>query len=330
LLKDKPRLQRMLLDKNRPVQLILAGKAHPNDEEGKRMVQEIAQFASQPEMLGHIVFIEDYDIGLARRLLPGIDLWLNVPRRPMEACGTSGMKVIINGGLNLSELDGWWAEAFSPEVGWALGDGKEHDEPGFDEIEADQLYELLEKEIIPEFYDRDNEGIPQAWISKIRTCMAQLVPKFSSHRMVREYLEKAYIPAAEAYRQRSADNGKVASELSNWHKRLENGWKDLHFGNLNVIRGAGSWQFEVEIFLGRIDPNDIRVELYAEPENENDESPIRVAMTRDRLTSTELKSCIYSASVPDTRPADHYTPRIIPFHPLAFVPIEAYQILWHN
>ncbi|MCJ7445006.1 MAG: alpha-glucan family phosphorylase [Methanotrichaceae archaeon] len=329
LLHDQQRLQKILLDQNYPVQLILAGKAHPHDEEGKRMVQQLAQFASQPELFGHIVFMEDYDIGLARRLLAGVDLWVNVPRSTMEACGTSGMKVLVNGGLNLSELDGWWAEAFFPGVGWALGDGKEHDDTlELDKSEAEQLYELLENEIIPEFYNRDQEGIPRAWMSKIRSSMARLVPKFSSHRMVREYMEKAYIPAAEAYKCRSSDNAKLASELSDWQNRLNSGWKDLHFGNSKVSRVEGTWRFEVEIFFGRIDPNDVRVELYAEREDGGAEKSIGLAMVRDKMISPELNGYLYIASVPDSRPAEHYTPRIIPFHPHAFIPLEVNHILW--
>ena len=161
LLRDKERLSKILQDSKKPVQIIFAGKAHPHDEEGRRFVQEVARFALRPEIAGRIVFLEDYDIALAQKLEPGVDLWINVPRRPMEACGTSGMKVLANGGLNLSELDGWWDEAYNPEVGWALGDGKEHEGEAWDAIEAEQLYRMLENQVVPEFYERDNEAHSQ-------------------------------------------------------------------------------------------------------------------------------------------------------------------------
>ncbi len=167
LLRDADRFARILKDLKRPVQFIVAGKAHPKDDEGKRMVREMAQFASRPDLFDKVVFLEDYDIALAQKLLSGVDLWINVPRRPMEASGTSGMKILANGGLNLSVLDGWWAEAYDPEVGWRLGDGRDYLGPQQDESDADQLYRLLEEQIIPEFYTHDSEGFPSAWIDRI-------------------------------------------------------------------------------------------------------------------------------------------------------------------
>ena len=167
LLRDADRFARILKDLKRPVQFIVAGKAHPKDDEGKRMVREMAQFASRPDLFDKVVFLEDYDIALAQKLLSGVDLWINVPCRPMEASGTSGMKILANGGLNLSVLDGWWAEAYDPEVGWRLGDGRDYLGPQQDESDAEQLYRLLEEQVIPEFYTRDSEGFPSAWIDRI-------------------------------------------------------------------------------------------------------------------------------------------------------------------
>lgn len=188
LLKDKERLSRMLQDRKRPVQLIVAGKAHPHDEEGRRLVQEMARFASRPEISDRIVFLEDYDIALAQKLEAGVDVWINVPRRTMEACRTSGMKVLANGGLNLSELDGWWDEAYSPEVGFALGDGKEHENGAeawnWDAAEAEQLYQILGNQVVPEFYERDQEGIPRAWVDRMRASMSRLTLRFCSYRMM--------------------------------------------------------------------------------------------------------------------------------------------------
>ena len=328
LLHDEKRLERILLDQRCPVQLILAGKAHPNDEEGKGLVQRMANFASQKSLRSHVVFLEDYDMVLAQQLLSGIDVWINVPRRPMEASGTSGMKHLANGGLNLSELDGWWSEAYSPEVGWALGDRREHDDTDWDALEAAQLYDLLEKEIIPEFYQRDASGIPRAWTRRIKASMARLTPQYSSHRMVREYLEKAYIPASRAYRRRSAEGAKLSIALEAWRERLEKGWGDMHFGELRVHREGELWRFEVEVFFGKMDPQDVAVELYADPLG--DKEPIRVAMSAESEALGASRGHLYAARVQSMRPAEHFTPRIIPYHPEAFIPMEESHILWYR
>src|SRR5581483_10196165 len=206
LLHDRERLLRLLANPERPVQLIIAGKAHPEDRAGQALIHEWINFIRQPETRPHIIFLSDYDMLLTERLVQGVDVWINTPRRPWEASGTSGMKVLVNGGINLSELDGWWAEAFMPEVGWALGDGREHgDDPAWDAVEADALYNLLEREVIPEFYTRDQSGIPTAWVKRMRESMARLTPGFSADRTVREYTEQLYLPAAAAYRTRAAD-----------------------------------------------------------------------------------------------------------------------------
>ena len=163
------------------------------------------------------IFLSDYDMLLTEHLVQGVDVWINTPRRPWEACGTSGMKVLVNGGINLSELDGWWAEAYTPEVGWALGDGQEHgDDPAWDAVEADALYDLLEREVIPEFYARDESGIPTAWVKRMRESMARLTPRFSANRAVREYTEQHYLPAAAAYRERAANKGAMGRQMVDW------------------------------------------------------------------------------------------------------------------
>ena len=183
LLHDPERMLRLLSNPQRPVQLILAGKAHPADYEGQALIQEWMRFIRRTDARSHVIFLNDYDMLLSEYLVQGVDLWINTPRRPWEACGTSGMKVLVNGGINLSELDGWWAEAYTPEVGWALGDGKEHgDDPAWDAVEANALYDLLEREVIPEFYARDKTGIPTAWIKRMRESMARLTPLFSANR----------------------------------------------------------------------------------------------------------------------------------------------------
>jgi starch phosphorylase len=201
LLHDPGRLLRLLADQRHPVQLIIAGKAHPADQAGQALIKQWKQFILQPEARSHVVFLGDYDMLLTENLVQGVDVWLNTPRRPWEASGTSGMKVLVNGAINLSELDGWWAEAYTPDVGWALGDGQEHhDDPAWDAAEALALYDLLERQVVPEFYNRDENGIPRAWVAKMRESMARLTPQFSANRTVREYTEKYYLPAAAAPR----------------------------------------------------------------------------------------------------------------------------------
>ncbi|MEO8332656.1 MAG: alpha-glucan family phosphorylase, partial [Gallionella sp.] len=195
LLHDPERLLRLLTNPQRPVQLIMAGKAHPADKAGQALIQEWSNFIRRSKVRPHVIFLSDYNMLLSENLVQGVDVWINTPRRPWEACGTSGMKVLVNGGINLSELDGWWAEAYTPEVGWALGDGQEHgDDPAWDAAEAGALYDLLEREVIPEFYTRDEQGIPVAWVQRMRESMAQLTPHYSANRAVREYTEQHYLP----------------------------------------------------------------------------------------------------------------------------------------
>ncbi len=327
LLADPQRLIRLLTRPEQPVQLIIAGKAHPEDQEGKRLLQAWAAFAQRPEVRNHAVLLEDYDMSLAQELVQGVDVWINTPRRPWEACGTSGMKTLANGGINLSELDGWWAEAYSPEVGWALGDGREHPEPEWDQVEAEQLYRLLEEQVIPEFYRRDAQGIPRAWVARMRASMARLAPRFSSSRMAGEYLDRLYLPAADDFRRRSADNGRLAQELHAWQQGLRAHWHTVRFGNVEARAANGQWSFTVQVYLGEIDPRWVQVELYAEPEQEG-EAPLRQAMERTTEIPGALHGYLYQAQVPATRPSRHYTPRIRPHHPEVKAPIETGLILW--
>jgi starch phosphorylase len=329
LLADPARLTRLLTDPHRPVQLIIAGKAHPQDEEGKLLVRNWGDYLHQPEVRGHGVFLEDYDMGLAAELIQVVDLWLNTPRRPWEACGTSGMKVLVNGGLNLSELDGWWAEAYEPKVGWAIGDGQEHDQdPAWDAAEAEELYKLLEQEIVPAFYTRDERGIPTIWVDMMQQSLARLTPRFSCNRMAREYTDDYYMPAATAYRRRTANNVSLSATIEKWHKSLTDHWQQLRFGQLTVRESSGGSLFQVEVFLGDLPPEAIRVELYAEPLSQ-DANPIRITMESGEM----LKGAgvgLYHATVSTGRSASDYTPRVIPYHAEASVPLEANFILWHE
>jgi starch phosphorylase len=329
LLHDPARLLRLLAHPDRPVQLIIAGKAHPEDQAGQALIQDWIRFIRQPETRLHVIFLSDYDVQLAEHLVQGVDVWINTPRRPWEASGTSGMKVLVNGGLNLSELDGWWAEAYTPDVGWALGDGKEHgDDPAWDAIEADALFNLLEGEVIPEFYTRDEQGIPTAWVKRIRESMARLTPRFSTNRTVREYTEQHYLPAALAYRARAADTGVVGREVVNWEQTLQQKWATLHFGDVKVETRGEQHLFEIVVHLHDLDPKAVRVELYAD--GVMGSVPVRQAMTRVRHLAGASGGYLYSAAVSAARPSADYTARLIPHRDGVAVPLEDAHILWQR
>jgi starch phosphorylase len=329
LLHDPERLLGLLARPQRPVQLIIAGKAHPEDQAGQAMIREWIQFIKQPEVRPHVIFLSDYDMLLTERLVQGVDVWINTPRRPWEASGTSGMKVLVNGGINLSELDGWWAEAYTPEVGWALGDGLEHgDDPAWDAAEAEALYDLLEREVIPEFYTRDEQGIPTAWVARMRESMARLTPLFSANRTVREYAEQHYLPAASTYRERAAAKGAAGAQVVNWQHSLEQKWATLRFGEVKAELDGERYVFEAQVYLDDLDPNAVQVELYAD--GVNGDGPLRQAMTRDRELLGAVGGYVYRAAVPATRPATDYTARVIPHSPGITVPLEAAYILWQQ
>lgn len=330
LLEDPDRLTALLSHPDRPVQLILAGKAHPRDTEGKELISRWISFTQRPEVCSKVIFLQDYDIEVASKMVQGVDLWINTPIRPWEASGTSGMKVLVNGGLNLSELDGWWAEAWCTEVGWALGDGKEHNhDPARDRIEAEKLYTLLEEEVIPTFYNRDEHGIPKLWVARMWASMSRLTPQFSSNRMVREYVEKLYLPAADSYGRRCRNGGQVGEELFRWGERIAAHWSYLHFGRLRIESNEYEHRFDVPVYCDDLDPETLRVELYAEPEGRDEDAECIQMKPEEALPGT-VNGYIYQVKIPSCRPASAYTPRIIPFHPLASVPLEDQHVLWYK
>ncbi|HLK65187.1 MAG TPA: alpha-glucan family phosphorylase [Bryobacteraceae bacterium] len=327
LLEDPERLVRILTNRERPVQLILAGKAHPQDGAGQELIRRWSQFLHRQDVAGHVVFLSDYDMLLTQQLVQGVDVWVNTPRRPWEASGTSGMKVLVNGGLNLSELDGWWAEAFSSDVGWAIGDGFEHgDDPAWDRAEANALYDLLEQQVVPEFYTRDGDGIPHAWVARMRESMARLAPYYSANRTVRQYTDSHYVPAATAYRERAKDGGKAGAALLEWRRAMEAHWHELRFGAVQVHDSPQGHEFSVPVSFGGVDPESVLVEIYADAHDGG--HAVRQPMSRgDRLADGGY---VYKASVPADRPADAFTPRARPQHPGMFLPLESSQILWQR
>lgn len=329
LLHDPARLLRLLTNPRRPVQLVLAGKAHPADQAGQALIQDWMHFIRRPEVRPHVIFLSDYDMLLTEHLVQGVDVWINTPRRPWEACGTSGMKVLVNGGLNLSELDGWWAEAYAPDVGWALGDGQEHDDdPAWDAAEAETLYERLEQEVIPEFYTRDDKGIPTAWVSRMRESMARLTPRFSATRTVREYTEQHYLPAANAFLLRSADKGAIGRQTVDWRHTLEKKWAALRFGDVKVQTRGEQHIFEVQVFFGDLARDAVHVELYADGIKGG--APVRQEMTLTSPVAGTSGGYVYSATVSAVRPATDFTARVIPHCYGVAVPLESARILWQG
>lgn len=329
LLHDKERLLRLISNTTRPIQIVVAGKAHPQDGPGKAMIAEWVQFVQQENVRARIIFLADYDILMAERLVHGVDVWLNMPRRPMEASGTSGMKLLANGGLNLSELDGWWAEAYSPDVGWALGDGKEHGaDQGWDQYEAESLFKILEQQVIPTFYNRDAKGLPREWLKLIRNSMSKLAPRFSTTRMMHDYVKQYYLPAAESYLQRAAKHGAKGIQLQDWCKNLHDRWKSAQFSDLQVKESHGKYLFEVQLQLGELDPNEVLVEIYAN--SQNGEKPFHQVMKCRGKVDRSESTYLFELHLSKERSPEDYTARVIPAHQGISVPIEAPEILWQH
>ncbi len=270
LLRDVEKLSKILNDTKRPVQIIFAGKAHPRDAEGKDLIRQIIHIARREDLRRKIVFLEDYDVNVARYLVQGVDVWLNTPRRPMEASGTSGMKVACNGGLNMSILDGWWVEGFDSELGngWAIGMGEMYDDPEYqDQVETQAIYDILEKELIPMFYDRGPDGLPRKWIERMKNSMASLSPVFTTHRMVREYAERAYIPSANRLINMMENNFERAINLARWKQQVYTNWPGIRIESVeqeseDKLTVGNEFKVRASVRLGDIKPDDVEVQLY--------------------------------------------------------------------
>jgi len=253
----------------------------------------------------------------------GVDVWINTPRRPWEACGTSGMKVLVNGGLNLSALDGWWAEAWSPETGWALPPG------GDDVADAGALYRLLEEEVVPTFYRRGPDGVPTAWVARMRASMGRLTPLFSANRMVREYAERLYLPAAASFRRRAAGGARLARDLARWAAELDARWREVRVGQVRVRPDERGVTFEAQVECGEVASGAIQAEVYADAEADGGE-PVRVPMERGAPLTGSSEGHLWVARVATRRPATDFTVRVVPHHPEAAIPAEAWQIAWQR
>ncbi len=268
LLRDLERLGRILNNPSRPVQIIFAGKAHPADFEGKELIRQIVQLSLQEGFRHRIVFIEDYDLAVARRMVQGVDVWLNTPRRPMEASGTSGMKVAFNGGLNMSVLDGWWPEGYRGNNGWAVGKGEVYDDIEYqNEVEGRAIYDLLEKEIVPLFYDRGHDGIPRGWLATMKASLQTICPTFSTERMIQEYTERFYLPAYEQWQELYDSDQELARNLAQWKIKIERLWPQVKIDETEAqingeITVGVMIPVKTRVFTGDIPPGDIAVDVY--------------------------------------------------------------------
>src|SRR5215471_9076749 len=268
LFRNLERLTALVTNKERPLQIIFSGKAHPRDHGGKELIAEILHIGRRPEFRRRIVFLEDYDIGVARYLVQGIDIWLNNPRRPLEASGTSGMKAACNGGLNLSVLDGWWEEGCDRTNGWAIGAGEEYTDLTYqDDVESRAIYDLLEQEIIPLFYTRSSDGLPRGWLKVMKRAMSTVCPVFNTSRMVQEYMEKCYGPSGERFERLSAEQLKLAASLSKFRRTLAGGWPQIKVESVEAngadpMHVGGQLEVKARVNLGNLSPDDVQVQLF--------------------------------------------------------------------
>ena len=336
LFSDKDRLQRLLNDTTRPVQFIFAGKAHPRDEGGKGLIKEVYKFSREAGFENRVVFLEDYDSYIARRLVQGVDLWLNHPLRPLEASGTSGMKCAPNAGINLSVLDGWWREGFNGNNGWAIGAEIDNGTVEFqNEVDASSLYQLLENQIIPLYYAKPDGKLPLAWLQLMRESIRSITPIFNTHRMVKEYAERLYIPAAESHENFARENWQAATQLSQWKTKIRKDWSQVRISDVQVgnqdrqnIAVGESLLLRARVHLGAVDPKHVRVEAYhGEAENGGIKNPRITALTESSQNGDG--SYIYDGAVPAAESGAYgFSVRVVPIHPHLMQAHELRLISW--
>ncbi len=334
LLADPDRLMKLLTNHDMPVQMIFAGKAHPHDLAGKEIIKKIIHFASDPRVRSRVVFLEDYDMTMSRYLVSGSDLWLNTPRRPLEASGTSGMKAAINGVLNISILDGWWDEAYSKDMGWAIGKGEEYEDQALqDEVEGKALYDLLEREIIPLFYTRGMDGLPREWIGMMKASMSRVGRQFSSHRMLLEYTARFYDPALAASAAFAQNKYALARTMAAYVEKLEANWQgikveDISSTNKSILKVGDTISIRARVRLAGLSSDDVAVELYFGPVSSQGEimEPNRREMTP---CGKEGQSTVYCIDVVcQTTGRQGYTLRILPKHKALVHPFLPGLVKW--
>ncbi len=337
LFSDIDRVTKLLCDASRPVQLVFAGKAHPQDKGGKELIRSIVHASRNPALIGKVVFVEDYDMRIARALVSGVDVWLNTPRRPHEASGTSGMKAAANGALNLSVLDGWWAEAWAShgwEVGWAIGRGEEYEAGGGDALEAELLYDLLEREVVPLFFQRERDQLPRGWIRRMKNCIAHLVPEFNTARMVREYVEDFYVPAIRLSEQMRANDLGGARDLVRWKERVQGEWPRVQVRGVvakspEQIQVGQSMQVEATVDLGGLAPEDVVVELYHGPTAGGLELQHGEVSRMKLEGKADTGGFRYSGEIaPRDSGAHAFTVRVMPWNATMTHPYETSLVRW--
>ena len=332
---DPERLARILNDPQRPVQIIFAGKAHPRDTQGKELIRHIIHITRREEFRQRVFFLEDYDMNSARYLLQGTDVWLNNPRRPREASGTSGMKAAANGAINLSILDGWWDEAYTPDVGWAIGHGEVYDDHNYqDEVESRALYDLLEKEIVPTFYDRGRNDLPRKWIARMKASLGAVCPVFNTNRMVLNYMEKAYAPAIERFHRLNKDDMAGAKALAAWKAHLRQHWDQIKIARIEddspaELEVGDSLNVQAEIILGELHPSDVRVEFYHGRVDQRGQVIDGRAIAMTHAKPNGGGSYLFSGVVPCERSGQYgYAIRVLPRHPDLSNVFEMHLIRW--
>lgn len=338
IFQDIERIYKLIGDTNRPVQFIFAGKAHPQDKPGKELIRTIVHEMRDPKLRGKVVFIEDYDMRIARAMVSGVDVWLNTPRRPMEASGTSGMKAAANGAINLSILDGWFAEAWRDhgrDAGWAIGNGEEVTDERGDRLESERLYELIEGEVVPLFYDRPSvDKLPRSWIKRMKTSIAANAVRYNTVRMVREYAERFYVPAARLAEKVNADDLAGAKDLVTWKERVTAAWpavkiESVEVGTASTISVGDALAFRCTVDLGTLNPEDVRVEAYFGTLN-GELSPSKGRTTSASVVETLGKGRFrYEGAVPALESGEHaVAARVLPTHPLVPHPHDVHLIQW--
>lgn len=334
ILRDPARLAKILNDTRHPVQIIFAGKAHPQDQNGKEVIKSIINLSRRPEFFHKIVFIEDYDLNVARYMVQGSDIWLNNPLRPLEACGTSGMKAAANGVLNVSVLDGWWAEGYQQGVGWAIGHGEELDNPDFqDQIESEAIYNLLENAIVPLFYQRGRDNLPAEWTSMMKKSMQTIAAQFNSHRMVEDYVNHMYLPSAINWHMIRADDFTSVRDLASWIKDLRARWHRMEIIEKRAdtkpgIHVGDSIKIEVVMRLGEISPRDIAVDIYYGRVNSKAEFIDRATIPLSDYSSSDSLT-VFRGEVPCNEVGRFgFRVRVLPAHPLLRTPHALGLILW--
>ncbi|WP_031172928.1 alpha-glucan family phosphorylase [Streptomyces durhamensis] len=323
MLRDRDRLMELLLHPERPIQIVVAGKAHPADDSGKRLVQELVRFADDPRVRHRVVFLPDYGMAMAQKLYPGCDVWLNNPLRPLEACGTSGMKAALNGCLNLSVLDGWWDEWFQPDFGWSIptADGAGTDPDHRDDIEAAALYDLLEQRVTPRFYERGRAGLPDRWIQMVRQTLGLLGPKVLAGRMVREYVDRLYVPAAQAHRALTPD---TASALAEWKARVRAAWPGVSVDHVETTATTATAELgttvdlRVRVGLGDLTPDDVEVQAVSGRVDAEDRITDATVVPLKPTGTPDLEGrLLYEGPLALDRTGPYgYTVRILPAHRL--------------